>query len=133
MCCSAKVSSLATPLLAHMIEEGFIKDEISNKIVSNYLSDDSLKNIDHLILACTHYPLIQNQINRYYKGKVNVMDSAKIVADHIAISLREENLLKETSETEHHFYVSNYTKSFEKSARFFFKEEVNLEEVNLHL
>lgn len=133
MCSSATVSSLATPLLAPMIEEGFINEEISNKIVANYLSDDSLKNIDHLILACTHYPLIQNEINRYYKGKVNVIDSAKIVADYIAISLREENLLKETSATDHHFYVSNYTKSFEKSARFFFKEEVNLEEINLHL
>ena len=110
-----------------------INEEISNKIVANYLSDDSLKNIDHLILACTHYPLIQNEINRYYKGKVNVIDSSKIVADHISTSLREENLLKETSETNHHFYVSNYTKSFEKSARFFFKEEVNLEEINLHL
>ena len=76
---------------------------------------------------------IQNEINRYYKGKINVIDSAKIVAHHIYTSLSEENLLKETTETEHHFYVSNYTKSFEKSAQFFFKEEVNLEEINLHL
>lgn len=133
MCSSAKVSSLATPLLAPMIEEGFINEEISNKVISNYLLDDSLNNIDHLILACTHYPLIQNEINEYYKGKVNVIDSAKIVAHHIAESLMEENLLKETIDTEHHFYVSDYTKSFEKSARFFFKEEVKLEEVNLHL
>jgi len=33
--------------------------------------------------------------------------------------------------TEHYFYVSNYTKSFEKSAKFFFKETIKLEEVNL--
>ena len=116
-----------------MIEEGFVNEEISKKVISNYLSDPILKNIDHLILACTHYPLIQNEINEYYKGKVNVIDSAKIVANHITKSLQVENLLNETTVTEHHFYVSNFTESFEKSARFFFKEEVKLKEVNLHL
>ena len=105
----------------------------AEKVISNYLSDPILKNIDHLILACTHYPLIQNEINEYYKGKVNVIDSAKIVANHITEYLKAENLLKETKVMEHHFYVSNYTESFEKSARFFFKEEVKLEEINLHL
>ena len=110
-----------------------INTQISKKVISNYLSDPILKNIDHLILACTHYPLIQNEINEYYKGKVNVIDSAKIVANHITESLKLENLLKETKVTKHHFYVSNYTESFEKSARFFFKEEVKLEEINLHL
>tara|TARA_Y100001954_G_scaffold149778_1_gene159263 strand:+ start:6773 stop:7573 length:801 start_codon:yes stop_codon:yes gene_type:complete len=133
LCNSANVSSLSTPLLAPMIEEGFVNEEISKKVISNYLADPILKNIDHLILACTHYPLIQNEINEYYKGRVNVIDSAKIVANHITESLKLENLLKETKVTKHHFYVSNYTESFEKSARFFFKEEVKLEEINLHL
>ena len=132
LCNSANVRSLSTPLLAPMIEEGFVNEEISKKVISNYLSDPILKNIDHLILACTHYPLIQNEINEFYRGRVNVIDSARIIAYHIAKSLQIESLLKETSETEHHFYVSNYTESFEKSARFFFKEEVKLEEVNLH-
>ena len=132
LCNSANVRSLSTPLLAPMIEEGFVNEEISKKVISNYLSDPILKNIDHLILACTHYPLIQNEINEFYRGRVNVIDSAMIIAYHIAKSLQIESLLKETSETEHHFYVSNYTESFEKSARFFFKEEVKLEKVNLH-
>ena len=53
-----------------MIEEGFVNEEISKKVISNYLSDPILKNIDHLILSCTHYyPLIQNEINEYYREK----------------------------------------------------------------
>ena len=40
-------------------------------------------------------------------------------------------LLNDNTKTEHHFYVSNYTKSFEKSAKFFFREDLKLEEVNL--
>ena len=83
ICSSAKVSSLATPLLVPMIEEGFVNEEISHKIIANYLSNKSLANIDSLILACTHYPLIYNEINNFYGGKVQLIDSADIVADFI--------------------------------------------------
>ena len=131
LCSSAKVSSLATPLLAPMIEEGFINEDISHTIIANYLSNQKLAAIDHLILACTHYPLIHQEINDYYKGSVNVIDSANIVAEYIAKALKKNNLLSESKKTEHHFYVSNYTESFEKSAQFFFKEDLKLEEVNL--
>lgn len=131
LCNSADVSSLATPLLAPMIEEGFINEEISHTVIANYLSNPTLKNIDHLILACTHYPLIHQEIKDYYKGSVEVIDSANIVAQHIAKKLGEKSLLNENTKTEHHFYVSNYTESFEKSAKFFFQEDLKLEEVNL--
>jgi glutamate racemase len=130
-CKGAKVNSLATPLLAPMIEEGFINEKISHTIITNYLSNPLLANIDHLILACTHYPLIYNDINDYYKGKVNVIDSSKIVAKHISNELKKQDLLNDTIKTQHHFFVSNYTKSFEKSAKFFFKEDIKLEEVNV--
>ncbi|SVE09942.1 uncharacterized protein METZ01_LOCUS462796, partial [marine metagenome] len=131
ICSTAKVFSLATPLLAPMIEEGFINESISHTIIANYLSNKKLAAIDHLILACTHYPLIHQKIKDYYKGKVIVIDSANIVAEHIAKQLKVDNLLNDSAKTEHHFYVSNYTKSFEKSAKFFFREDLKLEEMNL--
>ena len=64
----------------------------------------------------------------YYKQNINVIDSAHIVAKYIRNKLKENDLLSNTSETKHHFYVSNYTESFEKSAKFFFKEDIKLEE-----
>jgi glutamate racemase len=131
LCSSAKVSSLATPLLAPMIEEGFINEDISHTIIVNYLSNKKLAHIDHLILACTHYPLIHQEIKNYYKETVNVIDSAKIVVEYIAKQLKNDNLLNDSNQTEHHFYVSNYTESFEKSAQFFFQEDLKLKEVKL--
>jgi len=133
LCNSSKVSSLATPLLAPMIEEGFINEKISHTIIASYLANKKLSNIDHLILACTHYPLIHNEIKTYYNSSVNVIDSSGIVAKHIADSLKNKNLLNNTLESKHYFYVSNYTKSFEQSAKFFFKENIKLEEVNLFI
>jgi glutamate racemase len=131
ICPIAKVSSLATPLLAPMIEEGFVNENISHTVIANYLSNKKLDDIDHLILACTHYPLIYQEIKDYYKGKVTVIDSSNIVAEYIAKQFKVGDLLNDNTKTEHHFYVSNYTKSFGESAKFFFREDLKLEEVNL--
>ena len=125
------VSSLATPLLAPMIEERFINGGISQSIIANYLSNKKLANIDLLILACTHYPLIQKEIKRYYNENINVLDSPNIIAKYIAIQLQKNKLLKNSNNTQHHFYVSNYTESFERSAKFFFKKTIKLEEKKL--
>lgn len=131
-CKNVNVKSLATPLLAPMIEEGFINGTISNTVITNYLSNKKLKNIDHLILACTHYPLIQKEIEKYYNNSVNVIDSSNIVAKYILEKLTHKKLLNKEKLNEHHFYVSNYTKSFEKSAKFFFNKAIKLKEVTLY-
>lgn len=122
-----KVSSLATPLLAPMIEEGFINDKISQTVVDSYLSDKKLKGVEAIVLACTHYPLIKKQIDAYYHGDVEVIDTADIVARKIKRQLSREKLLNDGPRGSHHFYVSDYTKSFEQSTRFFFKEMIHLE------
>jgi len=127
---NAEVKSLATPLLAAMIEEGFIEGKISETIIHNYLNHDTLKEIDQLILACTHYPLIQNLIENFYQGKVEIIDSASQVAKHIKEILEKNSLLSD-KKADHHFFVSDYTNSFEQSAKFFFGEDIRLEEVKL--
>ena len=129
---SAKVCELATPLLAPMIEEGFINEDICHTVIKNYLSNEKLKSIDCLVLACTHYPLIFEEIKNYYNEKpVFVFDSAKIIANCIAKELKNKLLLNDQQKAKYYFYVSNYTNSFEKSANFFFKEDIKLEEVQL--
>lgn len=125
-----EVRSLATPLLAAMIEEGFIEGKISDAIIHNYLNHNELKGINQLILACTHYPLIQNLIEHFYEDKVEIIDSASQVAKHIKSILENKALLSD-KKADHHFFVSDYTSSFEQSAKFFFGEGIRLEEVKL--
>jgi len=74
------MESLPTPLLAPMIEEGFSKDKISHTVIENYLSNPKFKNIDALILGCTHYVLIKEEINDFFKGRVKLFDSTDILA-----------------------------------------------------
>ncbi len=122
-----EVVSMPAPLLVHLIEEGFIYDNISNAVIKHYLSDEKLKNIDALILGCTHYPVIKNQIRKFYNFKTTVIDSSEIVAQKLKNILTENNLLNNDKQTpRHEFYVSDYTDFFETLAEMFFDEKIKL-------
>lgn len=121
------VHTLATPLLAPMIEEGFVSGRISKDVLNEYLTREELAGIDTLILGCTHYPLIQPQIEEFYQGKVRVLDSASMAADFLQNELTTRGLLAEKSLGADRFLVSDYTPSFEATARQFFGEAVELE------
>ncbi|RXK51029.1 glutamate racemase [Aquirufa rosea] len=121
------VKSLATPLLAPMIEEGFFNNTISEQIIREYLEQDVLKNIDGLILACTHYPLIKSQIDQFYQGSIPVIDTSQIVANEIQTILTKNDLAIQKGQVgSRQFYVSDYTDSFEKSTQIFFGEAIKL-------
>jgi glutamate racemase len=127
----ALVKSLATPMLVPMIEEGFMLGEINKNIINKYLNDESLKNIDTLILACTHYPLIKNEINEFYNGRVLLVDSTTAAANKLADILEKENLLADTKTGDDVFYVSDLTDSFQNTAKSFFGGDIKLVKKNI--
>ncbi len=120
------IKSLATPLLAPMIEEGFFNHTISEQIIKEYLAQPILQNIAGLILGCTHYPLIKDQINTYYQSKIDIIDTSSIVAHEINRILVEADLLNTKTPGTRQFFVSDYTDSFEKSTQIFFGETIKL-------
>jgi glutamate racemase len=125
------VISIATPLLVPMIEEGFIFDDISNAIIRTYLSNESLAGIEALILGCTHYPIIKNQISKIFNFNVEVIDSARIVSIILRELLERENLINDTGIVKDQFFVSDYTTYFEKIAKMFFEGEINLNKADI--
>jgi glutamate racemase len=122
-----RLRSLATPLLAPVIEEGFFNNSISESVIHTYLSDPQLDGIRALILGCTHYPLVKEEIEAYYTGSVEVIDASRIVAESVRRYLADNGLLKEGEGSFRKFFVSDYTPSFEASTRIFFGERLHLE------
>ncbi|MBR9923308.1 MAG: glutamate racemase [Bacteroidetes bacterium] len=121
-----EVFGLATPLLVPMIEEGYSESRISQPIIDNYLSDPGFANIDALLLACTHYPLVRKEIEAYFDGRVEVFDSTEVATEAAYNCLKENHLLSSRLEAPHQFYVSDHTPSFEATTRLFYGEEINL-------
>ncbi|HQX43895.1 MAG: glutamate racemase [Saprospiraceae bacterium] len=127
-----KYSALATPLLAPMIEEGFYNNTISNAVLHEYLDMAELKGIDSLILGCTHYPLIKNEIESFYDQKVRVIDSAEVVAKKLKTILEKENMLNITNNKKQNlFFVTDYSVHFERTTKLFYGEAIALEKITI--
>ena len=122
-----RLASLATPLLAPMIEEGFFNNRISLGVIEEYLKNPVLEGIEALILGCTHYPLIARQIGEFFGGKVDIIDSSVWVARTVQHLLAENNLLNTPHPVKTRFFVSDYTQAFENSTQIFFADRVSLE------
>ena len=119
-----KVFELATPLLAPMIEEGFIHNTIAEQVIHEYLEE--LPEVDALILGCTHYPLIKSEIDKFYKGKVKLFEAPNLVANQVTNSSSQNTIVNKD-----HFFVSDLTTSFEKTAKLFFGKSIHLEKSDL--
>jgi len=123
------VRALATPLLVPMIEEGFVDNEISKATIANYLHSPIFKDLDVLLLACTHYPLIKMSLERVLRDTL-ILDSTQVVADALKHILTKKNMLCEKRKFHNTFIVSDYTPTFEESAKMFFGDEIKLETDN---
>ncbi len=129
---SINVVQLATPLLVHMIEEGFYNNNISHAILDNYLNQHRFENLDALLLACTHYPLIKQEIHDYFNGQVKILDPNLAVANQLKVYLESNQLLNnEVKNQEDQFYVSDFTESFLETVKIFYGKQIELQEIDI--
>jgi glutamate racemase len=124
--CGISLTSLATNLLASAIEE-FGNSKAIDSLLSEYLSHASLNQLDALILACTHYPVIKNKIEQYFNHQLQIIDPSDIVAHAVKKRLETEHLLNTHKTGSKHFYISDYTESFAAGTKIFFDEKIQLE------
>ncbi len=125
------VSSLATPLLASLIEENN-QDLYKKGIIESYLKNKKLQNIDTLVLGCTHYPLIKPKILEFYKNQINLLSSLSCIGNYVKNNLKDLKLLNSSNKSaQHTFYVSDHTTFFQKKTKLFFPTSIILEEENI--
>ncbi len=75
-----EVFQKACPLFVPLVEEGILNGDIAQRVVEYYLTELKDKDIDTLILACTHYPLLKPVIEEFMGESVKVIDSAESTA-----------------------------------------------------
>lgn len=74
------VFSVACPLFVSLAEEGWHDDIITEQIAERYLMDLKNWDIDTVVLACTHYPLLKKPIQKVLGTKVNLIDSGVAIS-----------------------------------------------------
>lgn len=76
-----RVTQLATPLLAPIVEEGWERTDIALFAVQRYLAE--LPPVDTLLLGCTHYPLLLPALQVSVRAGVELLDPAPFVAGRL--------------------------------------------------
>ena len=66
----------ACPLFVPLVEEGWLHDPVTDEVVARYLKELQEKDIDTLILGCTHYPLLRSTIRKIMGDQVCLVNPA---------------------------------------------------------
>ena len=102
----------ACPAIVPLIEEGIIDHEIMDMTVKYYLDDFINENrIDTLVLGCTHYPLIKENINKLYPN-LEIYSSSKEVAKAVEMELEARDMMADCKEGQDEFYASDLSETF---------------------
>jgi len=124
-----KVYQQACPLWVPLIENAEYDKPGADYFVKEYLDQILARspNIDTLLLACTHYPLIQDKINSYLPDSIQTVSQGDIVAKSLADYLyrhseMEQNITK--NGTQQFFTTTDDTADFDYHASQFFGEPV---------
>ena len=107
--------------LADVIEEG------NESKIKNYLERNIgqyKRKIENVVLGCTHYPLIQKEINQVLGGNVRFFNGANRLSVHLKSVLEENELINKADENGKIVFIDSSEKP-EKEKRFykFLKEE----------
>lgn len=84
----AHIVAKATPLLVPLVEEGWLEHPVTRQVLEEYVGPMLLEDIDTLVLACTHYPLLKPLLRDVARGRVELVDSATTCAAHLGRRLR---------------------------------------------
>ena len=114
------VVSQACPLFVPLAEEGWTEHRVSFMIAEEYLSTIRQKNIDTLILGCTHYPLLKQVIQKAIGEDVFLIDSAESVAREVDELLDQHDWKnKSNHRPNYEFIVSDIPQKFQELAERF--------------
>jgi glutamate racemase len=123
-----KVFQQACPLWVPLIENGEHDKPGADYFVKSYLDQlfSQSADIDTLLLACTHYPLLADKIKAYMPKGVNVVSQGAIVAKSLAKYLESHpDLAQKCSQSgQLSFYTTDNPQAFELQASTFFGEKI---------
>jgi len=118
--------SASCPLFVSLAEEGWLSKKITSDIARVYLTPIKEKNIDCLILGCTHYPLLKNVIRKVMGKKVTLIDSAKETAKVVKFVLAQTNSLSQRKKAgSRKFFVSDEPEAFRRVGEHFLSKRID--------
>lgn len=129
-----QVEGLACSPFVPLVESGEFLNKKAEKIISDTLQPLKQKEIDTMILGCTHYPLLKPVIQKVMGNNISLISSGDETAREVSTILYESNLLYTGNrEPEHRFFTTGSSQTFRKIAESWFEQRVNhIETIDLN-
>jgi len=128
-----KVWQNPAPLLVPIIEENEIKWEGLNLILTKYLKPLLKHKIDGLILGCTHYGLIEKQVQQAVGKHIQIIYQGKVVAKKLKQYLNKHQEIDQKlgKQSRYQFYVTDLNPRYRQMAKIFFAKSISLQQIRL--
>lgn len=93
--------------LVELIEEGKIETPEMQTLLASYIQPLIAKNIDYLVLGCSHYPYLIPVLIKMLPKNVIIIDSGEAVAKQTKVILAKNNLLNQHTHKGSHTFFTN--------------------------
>ncbi|SEA24120.1 glutamate racemase [Arachidicoccus rhizosphaerae] len=131
---TVKVQQQACPIWVPLVEYGEQDSPGTDYFIKKYIDlllkkDDK---IDSVLLACTHYPLLEKKIKEYMPVDIRVISQGKIVAASLADYLKRHPEIEQriTQGQSVSFYTTEKAETFNHHAKRFFGAELSATQVH---
>ncbi|RZD13917.1 MAG: glutamate racemase [Candidatus Acidulodesulfobacterium ferriphilum] len=130
-----KVIEKACPLFVPLVEEGFLNEEITKKVINYYLNPVIDENLSCLVFGCTHYPILKDLILEVIGRDIQIIDSGIETAKIVKYFLKENDMLKDEAKNGSElFFVSDDLEKFKELGEKFLGRKIeNVSIVNQFL
>jgi len=135
LCSSVEIYQEPCPLLVPLVEAGEQDSEAADLIISKYLQRLFAQNkeIDTILLACTHYPILRKHFERLLPPQITILEQGPIVAKKLKDYLHrhpeiEQKLTKNQTRI---FLTTDASSRFDRLALTFFGEAITSHLVSL--
>lgn len=122
-----KINSIATKEFAEIVERDLIKDKATKRIIEKYLLDKK-DWTDILVLGCTHYPMLKEEIKGVLGNKIYLNPGVGL-SFSLKKELKEKDLLSDRDLGQIEYFLTKDEKTFKKLGEKFLNRKI--EKINI--
>jgi glutamate racemase len=112
----ASVVEQACPLLVPLVEEGMVNDPITELVARRYLAAIQKENISTVILGCTHYPVLREDLKKVLGPSVSLVESGDVLALELLSLFDSQVIEKASGSRQIRVCITDLTDHFERLA-----------------
>lgn len=129
---TVQVVGLACQEFVSLVENNLAGRQQAQEAVTNKLKFFDDQKIDALILGCTHFPLLTNEISRAMGKKVPLIDAGAATVKNVKELLQHKSLRAQTDKRTAHFYTTGNPQPFiEVASKWLNNDHLSVEKIRL--